>query len=224
MAGPTLRLNANMANNCGDAHEWFRTVVDRFEGPLVRYAKSITGDTERARDVVQEAFLRLHREFTLSPGWRGQGEGVKLNGRAAASPRHGESPAETQPSPVEGEGDRQHRPENVQAWLYTVCRRQALDVLRKETRMKTLDHAQAAVCECPLPTQVSAVEHQESQRQLLRLLADLPANQQEVVRLKFQDGLSYRDIAAITGLTSSNVGYLLHVALKRLREQLAVSD
>ena len=215
MAGPTLRLNAIMANNCGDAHEWFRTVVDRFEGPLVRYAKSITGDTEQARDVVQEAFLRLHREFTLSPGWRGQGERVKLNGRAAPSPR---------PSPVEGEGDGQHRPENVQAWLYTVCRRQALDVLRKETRMKTLDHAQAAVCECPLPTQVSAVEHQESQRQLLRLLADLPANQQEVVRLKFQDGLSYRDIAEITGLTSSNVGYLLHVALKRLREQLAVSD
>ena len=31
-------------------------------------------------------------------------------------------------------------------------------------------------------------------------------------------------IAEITGLTSSNVGYLLHVALKRLREQLAVSD
>jgi RNA polymerase sigma-70 factor (ECF subfamily) len=90
--------------------------------------------------------------------------------------------------------------------------------------MKTLDHAQAAVCECPLPTQVSAVERQESQSQLLRLLADLPANQQEVVRLKFQDGLSYRDIAEITGLTSSNVGYLLHVALKRLREQLAVSD
>jgi len=68
------------------------------------------------------------------------------------------------------------------------------------------------------------VERQESQSQLLRLLADLPANQQEVVRLKFQDGLSYRDIAEITGLTSSNVGYLLHVALKRLREQLAVSD
>ena len=211
MAGPTLRLNAIMANNCGDAHEWFRTVVDRFEGPLVRYAKSITGDTERARDVVQEAFLRLHREFTLSASSNGQA----MNGRAAPSPL---------PSPVEGEGDRQHRPENVQAWLYTVCRRQALDVLRKETRMKTLDHAQAAVCECPLPTQVSAVERQESQSQLLRLLADLPANQQEVVRLKFQDGLSYRDIAEITGLTSSNVGYLLHVALKRLREPLAVSD
>jgi RNA polymerase sigma factor (sigma-70 family) len=203
-----------MANNSGDAHEWFCTVVDRFEGPLVRYAKSITGDTERARDVVQEAFLRLHREFTFSSGERWQGDGVKLNGRAAPSPR---------PSPVKGEGEKQ-RPENVQAWLYTVCRRQALDVLRKETRMKTLDDAQAAVCECPVPAQSAAVELHETQSQLLRLLADLPANQREVVRLKFQDGLSYRDIAEVTGLTSSNVGYLLHVALKRLREQLAVNE
>ena len=139
---------------------------------------------------------------------------MKLNGRAAPSPR---------PSPIEGEGEKQ-RPENVQAWLYTVCRRQALDVLRKETRMKTLDDAQAAVCECPVPAQSAAVELHETQNQLLRLLADLPANQQEVVRLKFQDGLSYRDIAEVTGLTSSNVGYLLHIALKRLREQLAVSE
>ena len=59
---------------------------------------------------------------------------------------------------------------------------------------------------------------------LLQALADLPTNQQEVVRLKFQDGLSYRDIAEVTGLTQSNVGYLLHTAVKRLRERLAVSD
>ena len=152
-----------------------------------------------------------------------QSAGVKLNGRAAPSPRPGESPMETRPSPIEGEGEKQ-RPVNVQAWLYTVCRRQALDVLRKETRMKTLDDAQAAVCECPVPAQSAAVELHETQNQLLRLLVDLPANQREVVRLKFQDGLSYRDIAEVTGLTSSNVGYLLHIALKRLREQLAANE
>jgi RNA polymerase sigma-70 factor (ECF subfamily) len=170
-----------MANNSADAGEWFRTVVERFEGPLVRYAKSITDDTERARDVVQEAFLRLHKQ----------------NGS---------------------------RPENVQAWLYTVCRRQALDIVRKETRMRTLDEAQAAICECPTPTQAAAFEQNEAQSQLVRVLGDLPANQQEVVRLKFQDALSYRDIAEITGLSISNVGYLLHVAIKQLREQLSASD
>ena len=47
---------ANMAKNSGDAHEWFRTVVDRFEGPLVRYAKSITGDTERGATLCRRLF------------------------------------------------------------------------------------------------------------------------------------------------------------------------
>lgn len=159
--------------------DWFVTVVARYEAPLVRYSTRITGDEERARDVVQDAFLRLHRE----------------NG---------------------------NRPENVQAWLYAVCRRRALDVLRKETRMKTLDDGQAAVCESPLPSQSAALEQSETEVEVLRLLADLPDNQQEVVRLKFQDGLSYRDIAEVTGLSVSNVGYLLHTAVRRLRERLVV--
>jgi RNA polymerase sigma-70 factor (ECF subfamily) len=161
--------------------EWFPSIVCRYEGPLVRYAAGITGNVEQARDVVQDAFLRLHNQ----------------NG---------------------------NRPDNVQAWLYTVCRRRALDIVRKETRMKTLDNGQAAICECPMPIQPAAMEQQETEHHLLQLLGDLPANQQEVVRLKFQDGLSYRDIAAVTGLTSSNVGYLLHMAVKRLREQLAIGN
>jgi RNA polymerase sigma-70 factor (ECF subfamily) len=170
-----------MQNTPGNAGEWFRTVVGRYEGPLLRYTARITGDVEQARDVVQDAFLRLHQQ--------------------------------------NGSG-----PENVQAWLYTVCRRRALDVLRKETRMKTLNDGAAAVCESPLPSQPEAMEQAETESHLLELLGDLPANQQEVVRLKFQSSLSYRDIAEVTGLTVSNVGYLLHMAVKRLREQLVVSD
>ncbi|MHC4697788.1 MAG: RNA polymerase sigma factor, partial [Planctomycetota bacterium] len=39
--------------------EWIRSTLERYEGPLTRYAARITGDTESARDVVQETFLRL---------------------------------------------------------------------------------------------------------------------------------------------------------------------
>ncbi|MEZ6147070.1 MAG: sigma factor-like helix-turn-helix DNA-binding protein [Planctomycetaceae bacterium] len=38
--------------------------------------------------------------------------------------------------------------------------------------------------------------------------------------MKFQHGLSYREIAAVTDLTATNVGFLIHTGLKRLREQL----
>lgn len=38
---------------------WVRSAVDRYEAPLTRYAYAIVGDLERARDVVQDTFLRL---------------------------------------------------------------------------------------------------------------------------------------------------------------------
>jgi RNA polymerase sigma-70 factor (ECF subfamily) len=38
---------------------WVREAVDRFEGPLTLYAARLLGNSEAARDVVQEAFLKL---------------------------------------------------------------------------------------------------------------------------------------------------------------------
>ena len=43
-----------------DANDWIRAAVDRYEAPLTAYARHVLGgDADRARDVVQEAFLRL---------------------------------------------------------------------------------------------------------------------------------------------------------------------
>ena len=42
-----------------DEGDWLRSVMGQYERPLVRYAARITGDVERARDVVQDTFLRL---------------------------------------------------------------------------------------------------------------------------------------------------------------------
>jgi RNA polymerase sigma-70 factor (ECF subfamily) len=44
--------------------------------------------------------------------------------------------------------------------------------------------------------------------------------QQEAVRLKFQHGLSYKEIASVLDLTVTNVGFILHTALKTLRARL----
>jgi DNA-directed RNA polymerase specialized sigma24 family protein len=40
-----------------------------------------------------------------------------------------------------------------------------------------------------------------------------------VVQLKFQDDLSYQQIAEIMQTTANNVGVLLHTALKTLRQR-----
>ena len=56
---------------------------------------------------------------------------------------------------------------------------------------------------------------------LVRLsLSALDERSREIIRLKFDDDLSYRQIAERTGLSNGHVGYLLHHALKALAAEL----
>jgi len=41
---------------------WVQTALERFERPLLQYALSILHDLDRARDTVQETFMRLHTQ------------------------------------------------------------------------------------------------------------------------------------------------------------------
>jgi RNA polymerase sigma factor (sigma-70 family) len=108
-------------------------------------------------------------------------------------------------------------------WLYTVCRNQAVDVRRKEQRMQVLAEETLAVHESADPPPGVLAERHDSAAQVLDLVDRLPANQQEVIRLKFQGGLSYREISRVTGLTVSHVGVLIHTGLKSIRTKLAPS-
>ena len=68
--------------------------------------------------------------------------------------------------------------------------------------------------------QVTQSEQNEETARIEEMLKELPDNQQEVVRLKFQAELSYKEIAGVLDLSVSNVGYLIHTAIARLRKQL----
>ena len=106
---------------------------------------------------------------------------------------------------------------HLSQWLFTVCRNRALEIHRKETRMQTLEPSLLAHYPSAEPAPEAAITRQDNIADILSLLAGLPPKQQEVVRLKFQNGKSYKEIAAITSLTVTNVGFLLHTALKTLR-------
>jgi RNA polymerase sigma factor (sigma-70 family) len=165
-------------NGEAGTRDWYRDALNRYEGPLTRYAQRITGDFERARDVVQETFLRL-----CSHGKE------KVDGHLAE-------------------------------WLFTVCRNQAIDSRRKERRMTLLAANSVECSPTRIPTPEVAAETNDAAKRVLKLLEGLSANQQAVIRLKFQSGLSYREISEVTGLTVSNVGFLLHRGLKTIRERI----
>ena len=105
-------------------------------------------------------------------------------------------------------------------WLYTVCRNLAIDVRRRESRMHAIGFNQASEQWSTRPGPVEQVEERDSLSQAMGLLLTLPGNQQEVLRLKFQHNLSYREIAAVTKLSESNVGFLIHTGLKSLRQKM----
>jgi len=101
-------------------------------------------------------------------------------------------------------------------WLFTVCRNRAFDVRRKEGRMHQDEGVLAARASAePAPSAV--IEGKETASKLMSLVGTLPTDQREVVLLKFQNGYSYKEISRITELSVSNVGFLLHTALKTLR-------
>ena len=107
------------------------------------------------------------------------------------------------------------------AWLFRVCRSRALDVLRKEKPMQPLAPEQCEQMAAAGPTPAQHAAQGESEQLALRLLDTLPQNAREVIRLKFQQQMSYREIAAVTALSESNVGYLIHVGIQTLRQQSA---
>jgi RNA polymerase sigma-70 factor (ECF subfamily) len=85
--------------------------------------------------------------------------------------------------------------------------------------MMYLDEEMIEARESEQPMPFDQLEQKEATGFLLRIVAALPARQQEVIQLKFQNDLSYQQIAEIMKTTANNVGVLLHTALKTLRQR-----
>jgi len=113
------------------------------------------------------------------------------------------------------------REDEPATWLFTVCRNAALNVCRKERRMMYVDEELIEARESEQPMPFDQLEQKEAAGFLLQIVSTLPLRQQEVLQLKFQNDLSYQQIAAIMQTTANNVGVLLHTALKTLRQRYA---
>lgn len=89
--------------------------------------------------------------------------------------------------------------------------------------MRKLHLAAAAGPEPLAPPADHAFERREAWAVVQKELAQLTPNERAVVFLKVKEGKSYKEISAITGLSTSNVGYLIHQGLKKLASRLKAS-
>lgn len=110
--------------------------------------------------------------------------------------------------------------DHLKSWLFTVCRNRALDHLRKNKRTQTLDDHQWRKVPSTDPQPGQETFDDDRHSRVMKILSRLTEDQRNVILLKFQKGLSYQEIEKATGLTSGNIGYLIHVGLKRVRELL----
>jgi len=107
--------------------------------------------------------------------------------------------------------------ENPKAWLYRSLRNLALNHLRDHARETPAEDTEKAGPEAPPDV---ALGRLEAVGMVRLLLAELPPEDQALIRLKYHDDLKYQDISQRTGLSVSNVGYRLHHLLKNLADAL----
>lgn len=108
-------------------------------------------------------------------------------------------------------------PENLPAWLFTVCRNVVSDHLRRQKIVQFGVDFSEFETEGGEASPDDQMERRERDRRLAEFVAELPDRERELVRLKFQVGLSYREIEEVTGISQGNIGYFLHCAVKELK-------
>jgi len=172
-------------NQVSEPRGW-ETIEELFaalESPLLSYAQRLVGDLSVAEDIVQDAFMKLHAQFS-----------------EVREPRR---------------------------WLYRTVHNRSLNHRRAAGKIVSLTPSpEASAADDHDPTDPQPLPDEEIARWegigLVRLsLETLDERSRELIRLKFTEDLSYKEISARTGLTVSHVGYLLHHALKGIADELA---
>ncbi len=121
-------------------------------------------------------------------------------------------------------GRRRGQIENLKAWLYRVAHNLALDWIRKNQRREVI-HTEMA--HNPKATHADGPDvgaaRRDAEATAWALLEKLPEREQRIIGLKVVEGKSYKEIAEIMDLTTTNVGFILHKALKKMGRKLGKS-
>ena len=103
-------------------------------------------------------------------------------------------------------------------WIYAITRNTCLMDLRRRRPTVSLDDPDSQDAHQASVAIASGPAADPERDNLLRLLAQLPSNQQEAVRLFYLEDRSYEAVAESLGMPLGTVKNLLHRARKRLVE------
>ncbi|MEN7972299.1 MAG: RNA polymerase sigma factor [Verrucomicrobiota bacterium] len=103
----------------------------------------------------------------------------------------------------------------IKGWLFRTTHNAAVDYIRKESRLRLLHQRQAKQ-----PMHCEEDCNGERQTLVLEHLDVLKPKEREVLVLRLQEGMSYKEIAAVLRRSEGYVGTLIHTATKKLTNSL----
>jgi RNA polymerase sigma factor (sigma-70 family) len=116
-----------------------------------------------------------------------------------------------------------------QPWLYRTVHNLAVDHQRRTNKIVLVGDSKDEDTPANDTTDSQPMPDEQIARWegigLVRLVLEtLDERSREIIRLRFNEDLSYKDIGEHMGLTIGHVGYLLHHALKALAVELMKTD
>ena len=112
-------------------------------------------------------------------------------------------------------------PEQIETWLYRVVRNGAISAGRAEQRRRQHETAAAEMaCMWFVPSEPPGLDSAAAAKALENLAAD----EREVIVAHLWGGLTFQDIAAVTGFSSSTAHRRYESGLRQLREILTRAE
>ncbi len=188
-----LAMSGNDGPNTPEAAELEQLFYD-LESPLHGYALKLVQRPDTAQDLVQEAFMRLHarfREVRQPRLWLYRTvHNLAMNHHRAAR----------KIVAIDFEGDGASAGSNAGG-------------TSEDHRVDVSTHAER------LPPDEQAARN-EAVEQARKELNGLDPRARELIRLKFEEGMSYKEMSERTGLSVGYVGNILHHAIQELAQAM----
>jgi RNA polymerase sigma-70 factor, ECF subfamily len=113
----------------------------------------------------------------------------------------------------------QTKENSFESWLYQIARNRIIDYYRSKKLIVPLEEVENTL---EYETNIVDVVNLESQQKIfIKLLKELSAEQQVVIKLKFLEGLENDEIAGIMDKSEGAIRVIQHRAIAKLKELIA---
>lgn len=108
----------------------------------------------------------------------------------------------------------------VSSWIYKICQNTAFDFLRRKKKTSYLDESQLDFLVDDNINLENEIEMHTTRQLLKNAIADLPKEQQEIIKLMYFEGKTQKEIAASLNIPLGTVKSRVKLAMTKLRRKI----